>query len=160
MGRSRLAQPLTASVPAWSGNGTAPEGVPAARTRFLASEYVYSPRSGPWPASPSSPIRVAERISPRGRILLMKNVRRFSLLFTLVTMGALLPACTQDDSAPPATTTSSLAPPSAPARPALPYYGVVDRSNCDIVSGWVTNTTDPKASLKVELYIDDQLAET
>lgn len=54
-------------------------------------------------------------------------------------------------------TTSTIAPPSnVPAN----YGGAVDRVDCDGVSGWVWNSANPTARIKVELYIDDQFADT
>jgi hypothetical protein len=50
--------------------------------------------------------------------------------------------------------------PSAPVSAALPYSGAVDRRDCEAVAGWVMNTANPNADLKVELYVDDKLAET
>lgn len=51
-------------------------------------------------------------------------------------------------------------PPSPPVGVALDYDGVVDRRDCETVGGWVMKTADPEADIKVELYIDDKLAET
>jgi len=40
------------------------------------------------------------------------------------------------------------------------YFGGVDFRDCQAVKGWVWNSADPKADIKVSLYIDDKLIET
>lgn len=40
------------------------------------------------------------------------------------------------------------------------YFGGVDFRDCQAVKGWVWNSADPKADIKVSLYIDDKLVET
>jgi hypothetical protein len=94
---------------------------------------------------------------------MMKALRRMCVLAALATSGILLTACTQEgesypvpggNNAPNASVTNP--PPAA----ALPYYGVVDRRDCESVGGWVMHTADPDADLKVELNIDGKLIET
>src|SRR5688572_4627712 len=93
----------------------------------------------------------------------MKNLRQFSLLIALVTVGTLLTACTQGDGTPPGTNTPAASPTSSPVAgnpSGAPYHGAVDKVDCETVGGWAMNIADPGANVKVELYIDNKLAET
>lgn len=50
--------------------------------------------------------------------------------------------------------------PNSPVAESLPYYGAVDKRDCETVEGWVMNKADTEADIKVDLYVDDKLAET
>lgn len=94
---------------------------------------------------------------------MMKQLGRFCILMSLVTNACFLFACTQGGSSypvPDGNTNASSTTNSSNAAPPAPYYGVVDRRDCETIGGWVMNTTDPKADIKVELYVEGKLVET
>jgi len=88
----------------------------------------------------------------------MRHLKRFSILIALVNI--LMSACTQggsNSSAPGQSTPSS---PSSSASAKSPYYGAVDKRDCETVAGWVTDIGKPEIAVNVELYIDNKLIET
>ena len=91
-----------------------------------------------------------------------KTPRWICILTALAASGLLLIACTPDGDSYPVPGGNNAAGAnvanSSPAA-ALPYYGVVDRRDCESVGGWVMHTADPDADLQAELYIDGKLAE-
>lgn len=92
----------------------------------------------------------------------MKIMKRFCLLMLLVTSGFLLAGCSQSGgtSYPVPSNANAPAATAPAALPNLPYYGAVDRRDCDTVGGWVMHTGNPAADLKVELVVDKKVVET
>jgi hypothetical protein len=84
-----------------------------------------------------SVVATCEPLTPRGRLTAYSCGERFWGMYSL-----------------------SASSPKSPVGVALPYYGAVDRRDCETVGGWVMTSADPEADIKVELYIDDKLAET
>ncbi|MDQ3918797.1 MAG: hypothetical protein M3348_10000, partial [Acidobacteriota bacterium] len=62
--------------------------------------------------------------------------------------------------AAPANAARNAATPAAPAAVVHNYGGSVDRVECEAVSGWVWDSANPNADLKVDVFIDNKLAES
>lgn len=91
----------------------------------------------------------------------MKLFRQsYFLLASAIACALSLTACLRGgESYPVPGSAGAAAAADAPASAALPYYGVIDRRDCDTVGGWVMHSTDPEADIKVELYVDGELVE-
>ncbi|MGB9179724.1 MAG: hypothetical protein WCB68_10815 [Pyrinomonadaceae bacterium] len=104
-----------------------------------------------------------------------KRLMQFCIIVALIIGSILLSACSNDEAvnAPSNTANANATNTANPANASnqkagggsnstskSTYYGAIDFRDCEAVKGWVWNSADPKADIKVSLYIDDKMVET